>query len=140
MIYNQSLFIMAPASKVWDALINPEVTPQYLSCSLVSDWTPGNPVVWKSAANENEHAKGTVLNFEPEKELAYTVFDPNAGYVDDPVNYLTNRFELIAENGGTRLEFSLGDFASVENGEKRYREAVISWEMTLNTLKRLLED
>lgn len=140
MNYNQSLFIMAPASKVWDALINPEVTPQYLSCRLVSDWISGNPVVWKSPSNETEHAKGTVLTFEPEKELSYTVFDPNAGYVDDPVNYLTNRYELIAENGGTRLEFSLGDFASVENGEKRYREAVISWEMTLNTLKRLLED
>ena len=132
---------MAPSSKVWDALINPEITPQYLSgCRLISDWTPGNTVIWKSITNETEYSKGIVITFKPERELAYTVFDPNAGYVDDPANYLITTYKLFPENGGTRVDISQGDFASAENGEKRYREAVISWEITLNSFKRLLED
>ena len=141
LFFRQTVHIIAPPEKVWDALINPEITPQYMSgCEVVSDWLPGNPITWRNVTNKVEYIKGNVITFEPEKELSYTAFDPAAGYIDDPTNYLTTSYKLFQENNGTRLEVSLGDFASVENGEIRYREAEINWEMTLNSFKRLLED
>lgn len=139
-VYKQTVFILVPVSKVWDALINPEITPQYMfGCVIVSDWSPGNPVVWKSVLNGTEYAKGNLETFDSEKELSFRVFDVNSGYVDDPVNYLLTTYKLFPIDNGTKLEISQGNFATVENGEKRYQEAVINWEITLSSLKRLLE-
>ena len=141
LIYKQELFVLAPVSRVWDALINPDITPQYMhGCQAISDWVPGNPLVWRGIDNGVEYVKGTVISFIPEKELSYTVFDPNAGYADDPVNYLTTTFTLHPEENGTRVMVSQEDYATVENGEKRFQETGISWEMTLNAFKRTLED
>ena len=140
MTYEQTVFILAPIDKVWDALTNPEITPQYMfGCAVVSDWTPGNSVVWKGA-NGQEYVKGEVVTFDPLKELAFTVFDPNAGYIDDPSNYLTTRYKISKQDGATRVDVSQGDYATVENGEKRFKESFVSWELTLKTLKRILED
>jgi uncharacterized protein YndB with AHSA1/START domain len=140
LIYQQTVYILAPVSKVWDALINPEMTRQYMfGCDVASDWKPGSSVVWKGA-NGVAYGKGELITFMPEKELAFTVFDPEAGYVDDPTNYLTNTYRLSAEDGATRLDVSQGDYATVENGETRFQQTAVSWEMTLNALKRLLED
>lgn len=109
-------------------------------CALISDWIPGSQVVWRNIINGIEYDKGTLVTFEPCKELAYTNFNPAAGYTDDPVNYLITSFSLKEEGNGTRLDVSQGDFATVENGEQRFSEATITWEMTLSTFKRSLED
>jgi uncharacterized protein YndB with AHSA1/START domain len=141
MYYTQDVFIFAPVYKVWDALINPEITPAYMSgCQPVTDWLPGSTLTWRSAKNGVDYGTGKVESFEPEKNLSYTIFNPEAGYVDDPVNYLTTTYSLQTEDNGTRLTVTQGNFANVENGEKRFSETAISWEMTLNAFKRLLED
>ena len=140
LFYKQTVFILAPVSKVWDALVNPQITPGYMfGCAVISDWTPGSNVAWKSITDNIEYVKGNLVTFNPEKELAFTVFDPNAGYVDAPVNYLTTRYQLSSMDAGTTVQVSQGDFSVVENGMKRFSETSIGWEMTLNSFKRLLE-
>jgi uncharacterized protein YndB with AHSA1/START domain len=139
LIYEQTVYILAPVSKVWDALIDPEMTKKYMfGCAVQSTWEPGSPVVW-IGANGVEYVKGNLISFEPCKLLAFTVFDPNAGYIDDPANYLTTTYKLSEENGITKMDVSQGDYNSVENGEKRYRESFTGWEMTLNAFKNLVE-
>jgi uncharacterized protein YndB with AHSA1/START domain len=139
--YRQTVFILAKKEKVWDALVNPDITPKYMfGCAVISEWIPGSPVLWRSVTNGVDYVKGRLIEFEPPMKLSFTVFDPNAGYVDDPVNYLTTAYQLFEEENGTRLEVSQGDFSMVENGEKRYKEGVLGWEMTLQSFKRLLED
>jgi uncharacterized protein YndB with AHSA1/START domain len=40
--------IHAPISKVWQALVNPEIIKQYLfNTDVISDWKVGSPVTYK---------------------------------------------------------------------------------------------
>lgn len=141
LIYHQTVIILAPITKVWDALTNPDTTPKYISgCQMISNFEKESPVIWRSIKNHIDHVTGKVIECEPQKHLSFTAFDPSAGYIDDPVNYLTTTYSLFPEAKGTRLEVSQGNFTIVENGSQRYKEAVISWEMNLASFKRMLED
>lgn len=41
-----TITIASPASKVWDALVNPEQTKKYMfGCETVSDWKPGSHLI-----------------------------------------------------------------------------------------------
>jgi hypothetical protein len=40
--------IQAPISKVWDALVNPEVIKRYMfGTTVTSHWVTGSPITWK---------------------------------------------------------------------------------------------
>src|SRR5690349_289878 len=89
--------INAPVSKVWDALVNPEKTKQYMfGCEAISDWKPGSSLLWKGSHEGKEmvFVKGKIVIIEPNKILKYTVIDPNAPYPDIPENYLNVTYEL----------------------------------------------
>lgn len=125
---------------VWEALTNPLFTKIYMfGCEVVSSWKLWEPVEWKGAEDGIIYVKGILLDYVKEKKLAYTVFDPNAGYKDIPENYLTTSYELEASaDNKTILSVSQGDFSKVENGEKRYKDSV-GWKMVLKGLKQMLE-
>ena len=49
-IVKSIITINAPASKVWNALVNPEQTKKYMfGCETVSDWQPGSSLLWKGS-------------------------------------------------------------------------------------------
>lgn len=126
LIVKNSITINAPASKVWDALTNPEQTKKYMfGCETVSDWKPGSPLLWKGnyEGNEMVFVKGNIVAIEAEKLLAYTTIDPNSTIEDIPENYLTVTYNLSEENGQTILTVTQGDYATVADGERRYKEA-----------------
>jgi uncharacterized protein YndB with AHSA1/START domain len=67
--------IHASVSKVWQALVNPEIIKQYLfNTDVISDWREGSPVLyrgeWQGKAFED---KGRILKIEPEKVLVSTI-------------------------------------------------------------------
>ena len=137
---SDSISINAPASRVWNALVNPEMTKKYMfDCEAISDWKAGSPLIWKSASDGKVYVKGAIVKIEPEKFLRYTTFDPNGNYKDVPSNHLTVDYVLSKENGGTLLSVSQGDYASVENGQKRYEETVGGWGMVLSKIKEIVE-
>ncbi len=138
--YHHSTEINAPIHKVWDALINPEMTKQYMfGCEVVSDWKVGSKVIWRGASDGTVYVVGNVVKFEPNSVLAMTSFDPNGDYEDIPENYLIAEYVLTHENGVTTLNISQSGFATVENGQKRHEEAAGAWGMTMDLLKKLLE-
>lgn len=140
LIVEDSISINAPASKVWNALIDPELTKKYMfNCEAISEWKAGSSLVWKGALDGKVYVKGTILKIEAEKILQYTTFDPNGGYKDVPSNYLTVDYALSKENGGTLLTVSQGDYAAVEDGQKRYEDTVGGWGMVLSKIKELVE-
>lgn len=48
LIIENEITINASIEKVWDALINPHKTKQYMfGCETVSDWKPGDSLLWK---------------------------------------------------------------------------------------------
>ena len=145
MIVRSSIHIQAPASKVWEALTSAELTKKYMfGCAAISDWQVGSPLLWKGVFNGAEivAVKGNVVDFQPFHRLAFTTFDPNSAIEDIPENYVTATYTLTEADGGTLLEVSQGDFATVADGERRYNETDNNgqgWTPILVEIKKLVE-
>ena len=140
-----SITINAPASKVWDALVNPEQTKKYMFGSeALSDWKIGSPLLWKGQYEGKEmvFVKGHVVDIRPERFLEYTVIDPNSTIEDIPENYLNITYELSPENGNTLLKVTQGDYSKVAEGERRFKESSNNgegWNPILVEIKKLAE-
>ena len=145
LVVTNSITIQAPASKVWDALVNPEQTKKYMfGCGALSDWKPGSPLIWKGNFNGVEMiaVKGNVVSIEPKKSLVYTVIDPNNPKIPDlPENYLTITLDLAEEDGQTLLTVTQGDYSTVADGDNRYKHTVDGggWTPILEAIKALVE-
>lgn len=137
--------INAPASKVWDALTNPEKTKIYMyGCETVSDWKVGSELLWKGNYEGKEmiFVKGHILSIEPSVKLVYTTFDPHSTIEDKVENYLTVTYSLVSENGQTILTVTQGDYSKVADGERRYKGASNNgegWNPILVEIKKLVE-
>lgn len=137
LIAKATIKIDSPASKVWEALTQPELIQKYLfGTEVTTDWQVGSPIryrgVWQGKPYED---KGTVLQVEPGKLLVSTYWSPLSGVADRPENYKTVRYELSSAGGGTSLTVTQDNNASEE--EARHSEQ--NWKMVLDGIKRLLE-
>ncbi len=144
LIITNSITIKAPVEKVWDALVNPEQTKKYMfGCEAISDWKPGSELLWRGNYESNDmvFVKGKIVEINPGKFLSYTTIDPNSGIADIPENYLTVTYDLKEEKGQTILTASQGDYSTVGDGEKRFRETLDGggWQPILEEIKKLLE-
>lgn len=145
LIVTSEITVDAPATKVWQALTEPEWTKQYMfGCEPITDWKPGSPLLWKGTFNDVEMVavKGEVLRFDPGRSLVYTVIDPNNPAIPDlPENYLTVTCKLTEKDGKTHLFVSQGDYSLVADGENRYRHTVDGggWSPVLEQIKTLVE-
>jgi uncharacterized protein YndB with AHSA1/START domain len=145
LIITNEIEISAPASKVWDALVNPEKTKIYMfGCETVSDWNPGSELLWRGNYEGKEmiFVKGEVVDIKPGKHLKYTTIDPNSTIDDVSENYLWVTYDLEETNGKTKLTVRQGDYATVAEGEKRYQESYNNgegWNPILVQIKKLVE-
>ena len=138
--YTTSITINAPATKVWDAIIKPEFTRQYMfGCDAISDWKIGSNLSWIGHEDKVVYVQGKVVEFKENEVLAFTVIDPNGPYELIPENYLTGTWTLNETNGQTQLNISQGDFNAVAGGEVRFADADQGWVMVLNSLKDICE-
>ena len=137
--------INASAAKVWDALTNPTQTKKYMfGCETVSDWKIGSPLLWRAyyEGKDMVFVKGKVVEILPGKLLTYTTFDPNSTMEDKPENYLTVTYTLTEKNGETTFTVTQGDYSTVAEGERRYKEAYNNgegWNPILMEIKKLVE-
>lgn len=138
--------INAPASKVWDVLVNPAQTKKYMfGCETISEWKKGSSLLWEGEweGKKMVFVKGSIVDIQQDKRLVYTVIDPNNTSIPDlPENYLTVTYDLASENGQTLLTVTQGDYNKVADGEKRYAEAYNNgegWNPILMEIKKLLE-
>ena len=140
-----TISINASLTKVWNALVNPEMTRQYMfGCDAVSDWKIGSPLLWKGSYEGKEmvFVKGKILGIHPNRFLKYTVIDPNATYPDIPENYLNVTYELNEENGVTLLKVIQDGFEGAAEGEKRYEHSYNNgegWNPILVQIKKIVE-
>lgn len=129
--------IHAPVSKVWQALVNPEIIKQYLfNTDVITDWKAGSPIIyrgeWQGKPFED---KGKVLQIEPERLLKSTHWSPLSGVPDTPENYHTVTYTLSGRDGSTEVTITQDNNASEE--EKQHSEE--NWKVVLNGMKKLLE-
>ena len=142
MIVRDSIDIDAPPARLWEVLIKPDYTRQYMfGCDAVSDWQAGSPLVWRGAQDGKVYVKGTIVEIDPDRLLQYTTFSPDAfdHYEDKPENYTTVTLELTPLEGATRLSVSQGDFARIASGELRFTHTVNSWQTVLKQIKEIAE-
>ena len=146
LIIKNTIAIKATASKVWDALTNPEQTKKYMfGCETVSDWKIGSSLLWRGNYEGKEmiFVKGNIVSIDPRKKLVYTTIDPNNPAIADvPENYLTVTYDLAAENEQTILTVIQGDYSTVAEGERRYNETYNNgegWSPILIEIKKLVE-
>ncbi len=140
----QSIEIQAPASKVWAALTNHELTRHWVreffgqDAELVSDWTMGSPVEWKTVADGKTYVEGNVTAIIPYMLLRYTVFDVRGER--SPVSEEDGiTFTLAEQYARTTLSLMQGDFGKMDGGEKFYNASVELWERVLPIIKRVAE-
>ncbi|HQS54104.1 MAG: hypothetical protein B7Y15_02960 [Bacteroidetes bacterium 24-39-8] len=143
-IVNQ-IEIKAPASSVWDALTNPEMTKQYMfGCETISDWEIGSALLWQGEYEGKKmvFVKGHIVDLVPNQLLSYTVIDPNGSIPDIPENYLTVSYELVQKEGYTLFTVTQGDYNKVAEGAKRFEESSNGgegWNPILKAIKALIE-
>jgi uncharacterized protein YndB with AHSA1/START domain len=129
--------IQAPVSKVWQALVNPEIIKQYLfDTDVITDWQVGSPIIyrgeWQGKPFED---KGKVLRHEPEKVLVSTHWSPLSGAPDRPENYHTVTYTLSDKGDSTEITITQ-DNNSTEQ-EKAHSEQ--NWNTVLENMRQLLE-
>ncbi len=145
LIIKNVISIKAPANIVWEVLTDPEQTKKYMfGCETVSDWSIGGELLWRGNYEDQVmvFVKGTIANFDPPHLLAYTTFDPNSTMEDKPENYLTVTYQLKEENGHTELTVTQGDYHTVADGERRYKEAHNGgegWNPIMAEIKKIAE-
>ncbi len=129
--------VNAPTSRVWDALTQPDLIKQYLfGTRVTTDWKVGSPItyegVWEGKAYKD---KGVILQVERGKLLVSSFWSALSGLPDVPENYQTVRYELAAEDGGTRLTVVQDNNASPEDAN----HSAQNWNMVLGGLKKIVE-
>jgi uncharacterized protein YndB with AHSA1/START domain len=129
--------VEAPASRVWDALTDPDVIERYMfGARVVTDWKPGSSIVWKGEYEGKPFEdKGEVLEVVPERRLKVTHFSPLSGKDDVPENYHTVTYELDSHNGTTHVSLSQDNNPSAEAAE----HSRANWEKMLSGLKATVE-
>lgn len=144
MIIKEEVFFKANPSKVWNLLINPEMTKQYMfGCEVLSDWKIGNQILWNGKTENGEeitYVKGKVVEYEQGKKVTSTMFDPNLGIPDVPRNYVNLTYEVIRIENGCKLIITQGDFQNADNAEKRFEESRQGWKMVIPIMKRILNE
>lgn len=129
--------IEAPVSKVWDALVNPDVIRQYMFGTTVnSDWREGSAITWAGEWNGKPYEdRGTIVRIEPGRALEYTHFSPLTGLPDVPENYHTVAIELVDRGSHTAVELSQDNNAT----EEARQHSEKNWAAMLDGMKALLE-
>ena len=137
LIAKATVTIDAPASKVWEAITNPEFIKQYLfGAEVITDWKEGSPIIYKGIYQGKAYEdKGTVLKVESEKLLLITHWSPLSGTADSPENYHQVSYDLAIEKDETHLTITQDNNASKEEQEQNSN----FWKMALDGIKKLLE-
>jgi uncharacterized protein YndB with AHSA1/START domain len=137
---SDEIYIETPAQTIWEVLINPEMTKQYMfGCEVICDWEIGSPILWKGVQDGVVYVKGNLLQFDPCNIFSFSVFDPNATYPDIPENYLVATYTLSEKNNRTHLKVIQGDYLKVADGQKRYQDSIDGggWAPVLESIRKL---
>lgn len=138
LISKSSININASSSKIWEALIKPEIAKEYFfGAEIVTDWNVGSPIILKGEFNGNKYEeKGILLNVKPNTQLQYSHWSNFDGLPDEPENYRTWTFDITEKDGVTQLSMS-EDNIPTEKQKKRSDEF---WGDVLLKIKRLAEN
>jgi uncharacterized protein YndB with AHSA1/START domain len=129
------IYIAASAAKVWNGLIDRELTKAYWGHFNVSDWKPGSR--WehvRSDGNGKVDIVGKVVEIDPPRRMVVTWASPRE--TDDEARHSRVAYEITALGPDTRLTVTHSD---LEVGSEMFRGVTKGWPAVLSNLKTLLE-
>jgi len=138
LIAKASTTLSAPATKVWDALTNPEMIRRYFfGTQAISDWKEGSPLEFKGVWEGKDYVdKGVILKSEPPKLFQYTYLSSFSNLPDAPENYANISYELLEDNGVTTLNVKQENVAN----EETRKQSEKNWAEVLKNLKDVIEN
>jgi uncharacterized protein YndB with AHSA1/START domain len=133
------IFIAAPQQKVWDALVEPELTTKYFhGTQFESSWEPGARYVCRIAGSGREAVDGQIEVFEPPTRLVMTwhvLYD--AAMAEEPPSRVEWRLAPANDDGSvTRVTLRHGDLAA---SPITWESVRVGWVAVIDGLKTLLE-
>lgn len=140
-IFNKVVNINAPTSRVWYALTTRELMKKWMMTDIelhiITDWKVGSPMITRGVMNgKHFENKGTVLQFEREKTLQYSHLSSISRLPDRPESYSVFEFKLQPIGDQTMLDLTVSNFPT----ESIYRHLAFYWNVTLEVLKKMIED
>jgi uncharacterized protein YndB with AHSA1/START domain len=138
-LFNKTVHINAPVSKVWDTLTTPELMKKWISeteIDILTDWRVGSPILMRGRLHKIKFENsGTVLQFEPGKILRYSHLSSLSRLPDKPENYSIFEFRLAPIGSQSSLTVTLSNFPT----ETIYKHLAFYWNVTLEIIKRMIE-
>ena len=132
---SESIGINAPASKVWDALTNPELIKVYFfGTECITDWKKGSPISFKGTYEGKAYEdKGNILDIEAEKFILYNYW---SSFTEDiPANYSVIKYELLPDRDKTQFTVIQEGFKTKE----AHDHSTANWRYIMESLKNMLE-
>jgi len=134
--YVYMIYIDAPCEKVWDALIDPEMTKDYWGLARNrSDWKRGSP--WRHEDYEDADqllVTGSVLESDPPWHLVLSWAHPEEAGDAAKISRVT--FDIEAFMGSVRLTVTHDE---LEAGSKTQAGITAGWPAVLSSMKTMLE-
>jgi uncharacterized protein YndB with AHSA1/START domain len=133
-----TITIEAPRDEVWRALTEPEqIKRWFFGVDTETDWREGSPIVHRGEYEGKPYVdKGTIVRFEPGRQLVHTHWSSVSGTSDRPENYQEVTWSLRGGDGTTDLTVSEVNLPSEE--AKKVSEQ--GWQAALGSLRDLLEN
>src|SRR5262249_38603291 len=128
-------YIAAAPEKVWDALLDPNVTRQYWQHENVSDWKPGSK--WEHRGIDEKrtlHLVGKVVESDRPRRLVVAWAFPHDEARPEEQTGVT--FEMAAVKGVSKLPVTPD---RLEAGSDMLGGITDGWPKVLSSLKSLLE-
>lgn len=131
------MLIHAPRPVVWRALTEPGLIKQYFfGTDVITTWQVGSPIrfsgSWEGKAYED---KGSILHFEPEREIRFDYFSSWSGQEDSPGNRQVITYRVTEQSGATLLLVQQENCPS----EEARLHSEENWRGVLNGLRELSE-
>ena len=104
--HTTSVTIDAPASKVFEALTQPELVKQWqFGKTVQSSWKTGDPIKFIAEMEGTVLEQwGTILEIRLNELLTYNLFTPTPGIEEKPEHYNVTSYILTNDNGKTQIE------------------------------------
>lgn len=138
LVVKKEIEINADVSKVWNALINPELIKQYLfGTEAVSEWKIGSHIIFRGEWEGNNYEdKGLISKLITNKVFQYDFWSPLSGLEDKQENYANITYELMDKGEDTLLSVTQGNIKT----EEVFNRTCENWEVILKGLKEAVED
>ena len=130
--------INVDVSKVWNALIDPELIKLYLfGTEAVSDWKVGSYIIFRGSWEGKFYEdKGLILKSETNKIFEYAYWTAFSSLEDKIENYVDITYELVGKGLSTLLTVYQGGVAN----EEMVTGVSENWNVVLQGLKKIVEE